>query len=370
MQWCLESVADTQREWIVTIESSPFIIGRADDCHLKLVDKHISRHHSEIRSSGDLLWVRDLGSTNGTFVNQSRIINAQLLEPEDIISIGQYRFKLKSVSVSNHAAASETMCSTLSGSLSDLSTIEPKLRKLVQKREVNPHFQPLIRFADMNEIGYEILGRIENKDLPSNVSDLLDLAESLGYASQLSAVFREVGVERGRALPGAPLFFVNTTKLEVCELDTLEASLKKLRAIAPNKIVLEINEKAAADSNVFLQVRRILDQLDIGLAFDDFGVGQTRLVELAKMAPDYLKFDMSLIRKIHLAPKRLRQMVATFIKASHDLGCFALAEGIECFEEADVCEELGFDLGQGYLFGKPVPIDSITNDLEATLIFE
>ena len=70
------------------------------------------------------------------------------------------------------------------------------------------------------------------------------------------------------------------------------------------------------------------------LAFDDFGVGQTRLVELSNTPPDYLKFDISLIRKIHLAPKRLHQMVSTFIKASHDLGILTLAEGIECAEEA------------------------------------
>ena len=48
MQWCLEAVADAGRKWLVTIESFPFVIGRADDCDLKLIDKRISKHHSEI----------------------------------------------------------------------------------------------------------------------------------------------------------------------------------------------------------------------------------------------------------------------------------------------------------------------------------
>jgi EAL domain-containing protein (putative c-di-GMP-specific phosphodiesterase class I) len=219
----------------------------------------------------------------------------------------------------------------------------------------------------MAEIGYEILGRIENKDLPLNVAELLDLAESVGCGTELSALFREVGVALGKELPGSPMLFVNTTELEILELDALQASLKRIRDLAPsNKIVLEIHEKAAADANVFLHLRQLLDTMDMQLAFDDFGVGQTRLVELAKISPDYLKFDMSLIRKIHLAPQRLRQMVATFIKAAHDLGIVTLAEGVESPEESAVCEALGFDLGQGFLFGRPSPIDSMGTNLGAT----
>jgi EAL domain-containing protein (putative c-di-GMP-specific phosphodiesterase class I) len=118
---------------------------------------------------------------------------------------------------------------------------------------------------------------------------------------------------------------------------------------------------------MFFNLRKLLEKIDIGLAFDDFGVGQTRLVELVKISTDYLKFDMSLIRKIHLAPKRLHQMVSTFIKASHDLGIMTIAEGIECHEESEVCEKLGFDLGQGFFFGKPLPINTTRNTLETTI---
>lgn len=367
MQWCLEAVADNKREWLVAIESVPFLIGRADDCNLNLIDKHISRHHSEIRKSGDLLWIRDLKSTNGTYVNQKKIEQAHLLEPEDTISFGQYMFKLKKTLTSSSTAAGETMCETFSSEIDNLATIEPELRMLIRKRQVIPHFQPLLRFSDMAEIGFEILGRIDNKNLPFNVAELLDIADTLGCGSELSALFREVGVALGKDLPGSPMLFVNTTQLEILELDALQVSLQKIRNLAPsNKIVLEIHEKAAADTKAFLQLRHFLDEMDMQLAFDDFGVGQSRLVELAKISPDYLKFDMSLIREIHLAPKRLRQMVATFIKAAHDLGIVTLAEGVESPEESAVCERLGFDMGQGFLFGRPSRIDAIGNNLGAT----
>src|SRR5208282_4256302 len=108
-------------------------------------------------------------------------------------------------------------------------------------------------------------------------------------------------------------------------------SLERVREMAAsNRIVLEISEKAVPHTDELKQLQDRLADLDIALAFDDFGVGQTRLVELAKTPPDFLKFDISLIRCIHLAPKRLHQMVLTFVKASQDLGIKTLAEGIEC----------------------------------------
>ena len=359
MQWYLESVADAGKGWIVDIASAPFVIGRAGDCNLKLIDNRVSRRHSEVRISGDVLWIRDLESTNGTFVNQHKIDQAQLLEVNDMISIGKYKFKVRSTSSSTFFPCSDTICETPSEVLKGqyLSSLEPKLKKLLNRRNVIPHYQPLLRFSDMAKVGYEILGRISDHSMPSNPNELLEIAERLGYATELSSLFREVGVEVGKQLPGSPAMFVNSSKFEIHEVEKLLASMQKIRDMAPsNKVVLEINEKATTKTNDLMILRDSLKKMNIGLAYDDFGVGQSRLVELSETPPDYLKFDISLIRKIHLAPKRLHQMISTFIMASHDLGILTLAEGIECSGESEVCQQLGFDLGQGYFFGKPAPI--------------
>ena len=368
MQWCLEAITDANSRWLVDIKSFPLVIGRADDCNLKLTDALISRHHSEIRISSNLLWIRDLDSTNGTYVNRNKVENAQLLAPNDTITIGKHKFKVKTNSSSISAVGQETIQVTTTRDLInfDLASVELKMRQLIRHRNVIPHFQPLLRFSDAAEVGYEILGRIHADGLPSSPAELLELAERLDCASELSSLFREVGVAMGKNVPGSPLLFVNSCEFEINDTDSLLASMQKIREIAPSsKIVLEINEKAAAETKNLILIRDALKQMDMGLAFDDFGVGQTRLVALSNTPPDYLKFDISLIRKIHLAPKRLHQMVSTFIKASHDLGILTLAEGIECAEEAKVCRELGFDLGQGYFFGRPVPVDKLENHVAA-----
>ena len=359
IRWCLEAASKASGEWTVTVDSVPFIIGREEDCNLKLIDKWISRHHSEIRRSGDHIWIRDLGSTNGTFVNRKKIKQAELLDSDDVISIGKFEFCVKKIKAAT-TMAEETCAMDITDQFQNMALLEPKLQKLISERNVIPHFQPILKFSDMTIMGYEVLGRINDEELPANPADLLDVAEWLGCASDLSALFREAGVDEGRNLPGSPLLFVNTTPMEIYQMSLLLESMEKIHDLAsPNNIVLEINEKAAQDTNEMTRLRSGLEELGIALAFDDFGVGQTRLVELAKVPPDYLKFDISLVRGIHLAPKRLHQMVSTFVKATKDLGIAALAEGIECLDEAEKCQELGFDLAQGFFYGKPLPITEL-----------
>jgi hypothetical protein len=58
----------------------------------------------------------------------------------------------------------------------------------------------------------------------------------------------------------------------------------------------------------------------------------------------------------HLAPKRCHEMVSTFVKASQQLGISTIAEGIECQNEAETCQKLGFDFAQGFFYGRSLPI--------------
>ena len=149
----------------------------------------------------------------------------------------------------------------------------------------------------MHVIAYEILGRIGQDGLPCDPAELFDVAAHLGCASDLSVLFREQGVELGKRLPGSPLLFANADPAELNSLDVLVESLERTHGTAPtNRIVLEISEKAVPHSDDMNRFRDRLKDMDIALAFDDFGVGQTRLVELANTPPDYLKFDISLIR--------------------------------------------------------------------------
>ncbi len=359
-KWYLEKVSDVGTTWAVPIEPFPFCIGRGSECNLTLRSKWISRRHAQIHLSGDILWLRDLGSTNGTLLNQKQVKETEVLEVGDHLYFGDHEFFIRSDDFVRAVLTDETVAFDPLEEQAGPLIYKPHLEKLLHNRNVLPHFQPIVNFPENRLVGYEILGRIAENGLPESAVELFNIASQLGHAAQLSALFREEGMRLGKGLEGLPELFVNTHPVEINKMEALEKSLQDIRKIAPsNPIVLEINEKAVTHAGQIAHLRSILADLDLKLAYDDFGVGQTRLVELAKLPPDYLKFDMSIIRNIHIAPKRLHQIVMTFTKTAQDLGIKTLAEGIECQEECDTCEELGFEFAQGYFFGRPVPITDV-----------
>src|SRR5262245_33998722 len=99
----------------------------------------------------------------------------------------------------------------------------------------------------------------------------------------------------------------------------------------------------------------LLRDLNIGLAYDDFGAGQARLIELAEARPDYLKFDLKLIHGIDHGPAHRVKLLETLVRMARDLGVVPVAEGIESQGEHQVCKQIGFAVGQGFYYGKAMP---------------
>ncbi len=129
-------------------------------------------------------------------------------------------------------------------------------------------------------------------------------------------------------------------------------------------ITMEVHEEAMQDTQSMRELRARLSDLDIGLAYDDFGKGQARLLELVEVPPDILKFDISLIRDIDRSPPARQKMLTTLVGMVHDMGIACLAEGIERFGEFAFCRELRFEYAQGYLLGRPAPIEAWVDSSE------
>ncbi len=124
-------------------------------------------------------------------------------------------------------------------------------------------------------------------------------------------------------------------------------------------MTLEIHEAAITDPTTIRLLRETLTELDMQLAFDDFGAGQARLVELSEVRPDFLKFDMKLIQGIAFAPASRQQVVALLARMVNELGIVPLAEGVETEEDHLTLRQMGFGLGQGYFYGRPQAIGRI-----------
>ncbi len=204
--------------------------------------------------------------------------------------------------------------------------------------------------------GYEALGRGALEELPIDPIQLFQIAAPLELETRLSEVFRIRAVEEAGRLAAVPLF-LNTHPNELDDQEALLRSLAALRRQSPHQhLVLEVHERAIADPAAIVKLREGLRELGIELAYDDFGAGQARLLELADVPPDYLKFDIRLVRGIDAAPDSRRLLLASLVALAKEQGVRTVAEGIETAGEAVVCRQVGFTHAQGFHYGRPEPL--------------
>jgi EAL domain-containing protein (putative c-di-GMP-specific phosphodiesterase class I) len=330
----------------IAVSSSPFLVGRHGHAALTIPSGTVSGVHAELRlEDGDLI-VKDLGSTNGTFVNGARLEDECTLRSGDLLQFAEVVFR---VGLDRGHVDSRT----IAGDSSDRALALIQFDKLMSEKAVLPHFQPIVDYRTGDTVGYEILGRSRLFGLGTPHA-MFSAAAVLDLESELSRLMRTEGIYGAVSLPGDPLLFVNTHPAELMEQGVLEFSLRELRELAPTgRIVLEIHEAAVTCVRQMREMRSLLAELNMGLAYDDFGAGQARIVELGEAPPDYLKFDIELIRDIDRASPERHRMLASLVNIVRDLGISSLAEGIETEAEHEVCRQMGFHFAQGFLYGRP-----------------
>jgi EAL domain-containing protein (putative c-di-GMP-specific phosphodiesterase class I) len=181
------------------------------------------------------------------------------------------------------------------------------------------------------------------------------IATERGRQVELSATARRQGIAAAEAYGLLGKLFVNTHPDELIDAPSLLSCMEALQAKYPRaEIVVEVHETSIASFSGLSDLRRRLTDVGIGLAFDDFGAGQSRLLELTSVKPDFIKFDRSLVSQIDQAQSDRIGVLRSLVNIVLDLGITPLAEGIETQGEADICRQLGFELAQGYLYGRPL----------------
>jgi len=345
----------------VPLHPLPFRIGRRPGLELVLASDSVSKVHAEIYADGDTLRLRDLGSTNGSFVNGEAVEDGPLGEG-DVLHFADLEFRLGTPAP--EAAESLDPPTTVSlGRRAKGSRNFPgsrEMQELLRDGAVTIVFQPIVRMQGGATAAYEALGRGQHPGLPQSPLDLFRVAETLGAETELSRLFRKKAVELVRHRTDFPTLFLNTHPAELSTPGLLE-SLEELRGLAPHQdLALEIHESVLTRPSALAELRTLLSESNIGLAYDDFGAGQARLLELAEAPPHYLKFDRRFVAGIDQPDMRnRRQLLNSLVGVARDLRVTTIAEGIETAAEAEVCAEIGFNLAQGYHFGRPMPVERL-----------
>jgi EAL domain-containing protein (putative c-di-GMP-specific phosphodiesterase class I) len=362
--WFLESIATDGSRLTQAIHKLPFRIGREAGNDLVVDARGLSRQHALIDAGeGGRLTLTDQGSTNGTFVNRERISSPRRLAENDVIHFGNAEFRLgqgRSTSAAMPLDDQRTLIAPAGKTLSEnFVRHERQFMELLRGHGLSAAAQPIVDAGSNRIFAYELLGRCTHPDLPSSPVHLFHLAAMLDREAELSEAFRRYGVPAiAPRLKGAKLF-VNTHPKETFA-EGFFTALAALRAQqgAP-EIVVEVHETAVVEVERMRELAARLAEIGVPFAYDDFGAGQARLNELGDVPAHFVKFDMGLIHGIHEATDRKQRVVRDLVRLVLDLGSVPLAEGVELEAEAVVCRDMGFQLVQGYLTGKPVPISSV-----------
>jgi EAL domain-containing protein (putative c-di-GMP-specific phosphodiesterase class I)/CheY-like chemotaxis protein len=211
-------------------------------------------------------------------------------------------------------------------------------------------FQPIVHARTGALFGVEALMRTDEPSLPTPQA-LLDAASLLG---RLPVVGRKVRSLCGTIFSGRPdgiVLFVNLHPNDLHDFDLIdeEATLSRVAS----RVVLEVTERASLESSHELTERiGRLRQLGFRLAVDDIGAGYSGLTSFTELTPEVVKIDMSLVRNVHTSALKQRT-IGALCRLCHEVGTLVVGEGVETLDERDTLVNLGCDLLQGYLIGKP-----------------
>ncbi len=233
-------------------------------------------------------------------------------------------------------------------SLDDRTTVESRFQCAVETLWVA--FQPIVSWRDRRAFGYEALLRTSESAL-ANAPDFIAAAERLGRLNELGRMVRATVAEAARRLPADAKLFVN---LHASDLDDegLRDAYAPLSGIA-HRVVLEVTQRASLEGVTSVSERiKALKAMGFRIAVDELGSGYAGLTSCMQLEPEVVKLDKSLTRHIDRDPKK-QSIVGAMKRLCDELGMVVVAEGVETVAEREVLVELGLDLLQGYLFGRP-----------------
>lgn len=347
-EWVLSGrLVDGGEQCLFPLSPLPFCIGRKSGLALTLPRSTVSSVHAEFFETDQGLFIGDLGSTNGTFVNGTQLEGRRQVHNNDLIQFADMPFRLaENDPNSGSHTQRHNSC--------DQAIAVMQLDRLIAGGGAVPFYQPIVDLRTNRTVGYEVLSRSRLIGL-ENPKSMFLAADQMGLTVVLSEKLRSVGVDGCDVFSELPHLYLNTHPCEL-ETESLLESCAELRRSAPQqRITIEIHESAVTNPEEMLALRSGLDALDMRLAFDDFGAGQARIAELLEVRPEVIKFDRSMIKNLHASDAAHRRFVAGLVAIVRDLGIVPLAEGVETREENDACIESGFLLCQGFFHGRPMP---------------
>lgn len=239
--------------------------------------------------------------------------------------------------------------------------------------DISSLFQPIVSISERRIVGHEALTRGPSDTSLHSPINLLAAARHGGRLDELEMLCRENACSRYRHLQMQGQLFLNAspeTLLDASHKPGRTLKLLQQYGIPAENVVIELTEQMPTDDMELLDTAlHHYRSMGFSIALDDLGAGYSSLRMWSELRPDYVKIDRYFIDGIHRDAVK-RRFVESILKIARTSQAQVIAEGIELREELDVLTDMGVDLVQGYLLGRPeeTPCVDITIALPEALL--
>ncbi|MDQ3945166.1 MAG: EAL domain-containing protein [Actinomycetota bacterium] len=338
----------------------------------------VSRRHAQLECRAGTVTVRDLGSSNGTFVDgellpadvprplrdqqRVRFGHLTLLFAADVTgSVDAERATDPDTQVIESAVMEqlgELLAASGEAPASPSRVVVERVQRALQSDELAIVFQPVAGLRLRRVVGVEALTRIAIE--PRRGPDVWfgeAFTVGLGVDLELLAISR--ALDQLDQLP-AEVYLAFNTSPETVLSDDFTAVLE---AAPLERLVVEVTEHAAVAD--YEALRHALTPFRAGglrLAIDDMGSGYANMQHVLRLAPDIIKLDVALVRGIDVDRAR-RALAGSLVVFADEMGARLVAEGIETPDELSTLIELGVPYGQGFHLARPGPLPLPDNPL-------
>ena len=240
--------------------------------------------------------------------------------------------------------------------------LESHLRDALQQHKLEVRYQPILEIATNRIAGYEALVRWHHPTRgPVSPSEFIKLAEETSLIMPVGEYVFDaacVALERLRAEP-MPFVAVNVSARQLAGPGLIQRVVERRDALGlpPGCIKVEITESQSLD---YLQVAEVIAHChanNIAVSLDDFGTGYSHLTHLHQLDFDVIKIDQAFVSEM-FSSERAMSIVRAILALGRAIDADLVVEGVETTEQLEFLREIGCRYAQGYLIGKPEPLEA------------
>ena len=180
-KWFLEGKSRNNTKWIIPVDKSPFIIGRSKNSDLVLSSRIVSRQHAELVIGSDMIYITDLDSTNGSYLNRQKIRKRAFVDPGDMFQFGEFEFTIV------YKAESEDSSNDTSHTLNDRALVSSEnfadcFNLTKREEEIMNH---ILEGKSTKELAYDL-----NISFGTAKNHIYNLFQKIGIHSRIELVAR------------------------------------------------------------------------------------------------------------------------------------------------------------------------------------